>query len=102
MSEIADIFGIKLSTVARHLWDALQDGAVVRSEGLLDDCTLSAEEQQRVLNLFNELGAGQLRPIYEALEEAVSYEQLHLVRLYSVAKALEQEQHPQSRLESPG
>ena len=98
MSEIADIFGVKLSTVARHLWDALQDGAVVRSGPLLDDCALSTEDQQRVLNLFNELGAGQLRPIYEALQESVSYDQLHLLRLYSVAKALEQEQHPQGAL----
>ena len=88
VGEIADIFNVKPATVSNHLWEALKDGATVAPEPLLADCTLSAEEQARVLEQFDELGTGQLRPVYDALGETVSYDQLHLLRLYFVAAAL--------------
>jgi hypothetical protein len=88
VSEIAEIFNVKPATVSNHLWEALKDGVTVAPEPLLADCTLSDEERARVLKQFEVLGAGQLRPVYEALGETVSYDQLQLLRLYFVAAAL--------------
>jgi len=89
VDEIAAIFNVKLSTVANHLWDAVREGETIAPEPLLAVCTLPAEEQQRVLAQFRELGAERLRPVYEALGEAVSFDELHLLRLYYVTVALQ-------------
>jgi ATP-dependent DNA helicase RecQ len=88
VAEIADIFNVKLSTVVGHLWDGLQNGATVEPEPLLVACTLPVEERQRVLEEFANLGADLLRPIYDALGETVTWDQLHLLRLYYVITAL--------------
>ncbi len=88
VGEIAEIFNVKAATVSNHLWEALKDGATIAPEPLLDGSTLSAEERARVLEQFKSLGAGQLRPVYDALGESVSYDELHLLRLYFVAAAL--------------
>jgi ATP-dependent DNA helicase RecQ len=88
VGEIAEIFNVKPATVSNHLWEALKDGVTVAPEPLLADCALPDEERARVLKQFEVLGAGQLRPVYDALGETISYDQLHLLRLYFVAAAL--------------
>jgi ATP-dependent DNA helicase RecQ len=87
VAEIADIFNIKPATVTNHLWEALKDGATVAPEPLLANCTLPAEQQARVLEAFERLGADFLRPVYDALGEMVGWDELHLLRLYFVASA---------------
>lgn len=41
---------------------------------------------ERVLAAFGELGTDFLRPVYEALDEAVDWDDLHLLRLYFVSR----------------
>ena len=88
VSVIAEIFGIKSGTVINHLWEAIKVGESIDPEPLLAGSQLSAEEQERVLQLFAELGTSTLRPVYEALGEAVPWDELHLLRLYVVARAV--------------
>ena len=103
-SEIAGIFGVTLGTVVSHLWKALQDGSAIDAGRLLADCALEPGERARVLAAFDELGAERLRPIYEALGERVTYDQLRLLQVYYVARALEhdgtEEQHGSSSTHS--
>ncbi|HEX6387210.1 MAG TPA: DNA helicase RecQ [Anaerolineae bacterium] len=80
--DITKAMGIKQSTVVNHLWKHVQAGQPLRSEGILELSKLPPLDQQRVLTAFAELGADYLRPIYEALEEKVSYDELHVLRLY--------------------
>jgi ATP-dependent DNA helicase RecQ len=47
---------------------------------------LSAEQQKQVLAAFAELGVEALSPVFRALGEAISYDELHLLRLYAVTK----------------
>ncbi|MBP8947896.1 MAG: HRDC domain-containing protein, partial [Candidatus Promineofilum sp.] len=88
VGEIAEIFNVKLGTIVNHLWEALQDGVAIAPEPLLAGCTLPGEEQARVLEQFATLGGERLRPVYDALGESVSYDQLHLLRLYYVMSRL--------------
>ncbi len=89
IAEIGEIFGIKLATVANHLWEAVQNGASIDPAPLLAESGLSAADQARTLQAFRELGAERLRPIFDALGETVSYDALHVLRLYSVCVALQ-------------
>jgi ATP-dependent DNA helicase RecQ len=88
VNEIAEIFSVQPKTVINNLWEAAQEGVTIAPEPLLADCALSAEAQARVLAEFERLGADTLRPIYDALGETVEWDQLHLLRLYFVLKAL--------------
>ncbi|HOU41841.1 MAG TPA: helix-turn-helix domain-containing protein, partial [Promineifilum sp.] len=89
VAEIGGIFGIKLATVANHLWEAVQDGVSIDPTPLLADTGLSAADQARALQAFRELGAEKLRPVYDALGETISFDALHLLRLYAVCTALQ-------------
>ncbi|MFQ5435437.1 MAG: RQC domain-containing protein, partial [Anaerolineae bacterium] len=86
IAEIGVMFGVKTRTVFGHLWKAAQTGLTMRPDGFLEATTLTPEMQQRVIATFAELGTDYLRPVYEALDEAVDWDDLHLLRLYVVNK----------------
>jgi len=85
VAEIARSLGIKNSTVINHLWRYNQAGHSLRIDGFQSVSTLSPDERTEVLDCFQRLGADYLRPVYEALEESIPYEELHLQRLYYIA-----------------
>ena len=89
VTEIGEIFGIKVATVVNHLWEAVQDGASIDPTPLPAETGLSAADQARVLQAFRDLGAERLRPVYDALGETISYDALHLLRLFTVCTALQ-------------
>jgi ATP-dependent DNA helicase RecQ len=86
IADIAAQFGVKPRTVIGHLWKAAQTGVALRPDGFLAASQLPPETQQRVIAAFAELGTGFLRPVYEALDGAVDWDELHLLRLYVVSK----------------
>ncbi|MBK8985299.1 MAG: DNA helicase RecQ [Chloroflexi bacterium] len=84
--ELAAQFGVKDRTILNHLWTAVQGGRPLRPDSLLELSQLSPADQQRALAAFAELGTDYLRPVFEALEEAISYDELHLLRLVAATK----------------
>jgi len=85
--ELAAQFGVKERTILGHLWTAVREKRPLRADSLLELSQLSPADQQRALAAFAELGADFLRPVYEALEESISYDELHLLRLVAAAQA---------------
>lgn len=81
---IAQTFRIKESTVIGHLWKAAQAGQPLRAQGVAELSQLAAAAQAKVLALFAQLGVERLRPVYDAMQGAVSYEELHLLRLHYI------------------
>ncbi len=79
--DIAADLGVKTGTVLGHLWKGVQAERPLRADGLLQLSQLAAEEQQRVLDAFAELGTDFLRPVFEAMGETVSYDELKILRL---------------------
>ncbi len=88
VAEIAEMFAIQPKTVVNHLWEAVQAGESIPAEPLLQLSKLLVEQQERTLHAFTELGTGALRPVYEALGESVSWDELHILRLYAVARQM--------------
>jgi hypothetical protein len=80
---MADL-GVKLGTIMGHLWTAVRSNRPLRSDNLLELSQLSPDVQQHVLNAFAELGIDYLRPIYDAMGETVSYDELKILRLHFV------------------
>lgn len=80
-------FGVKQKTILSNLFKYLKEGyRLNRSDDLLKASTLSPEQQQQVLQAFEQLGAERLKPIFDAFQEKISYDELHILRLYYLAQ----------------
>jgi ATP-dependent DNA helicase RecQ len=80
--------GIKSGTVLDHLYKYLRGGNDLRPDGFLELSELPTETQARVLNAFEVHGADYLRPVYEALDEAISYDELKIMCLVFLTKGV--------------
>ncbi len=80
--ELMAAYEVKLPTILEHLYKFYQEGYKLRAEELQALSALPAEAQQKVFYVFDKLGTQRLRPVFEALGGQVSYEELHVLRLY--------------------
>ena len=87
ISEIAEKFKIKETTVIQNLRKFLQSGHNLNPDELKNHSGLSEKEFEQVTVAFNENGTELLRPVFEALNEQFSYEELRIVQLFLQAKA---------------
>jgi hypothetical protein len=58
-----------------------QNGHPLRAEGFLPLITLAGPQLEKAMDAFTELGPGLLRPVFDALNGAVGYEDLKVLRL---------------------
>ncbi|SDB40179.1 ATP-dependent DNA helicase RecQ [Desulfonatronum thiosulfatophilum] len=84
IAQVCEMFKVKPATIVNHLWQAVMAGRSVRRDVLEAEITLPPDIRQRVLDAFAEHGPERLRPVYDALQGAVNYDDLHLMRLYVV------------------
>ncbi len=82
VDSLAREWGLKRGTILNHLWNYYQDGHPLRSDGLLPLMTVPDEQRSRVMETFEQLGPELLRPVFEALNEEIGYEDLAVLRLY--------------------
>jgi ATP-dependent DNA helicase RecQ len=75
-------YGVKKGTILDHLYRYHQEDHDVDASRVLEASKLTAEEQKNVMVAFADLGPEFLRPVFDALGEQVSYEELHVMRLY--------------------
>jgi len=84
---IAADMGFTQSTILKHLNTAFSAGRPLRLDGLTELSELTEAQVKQVIAAFDEFGDLRLKPIFEALNETVPYEQLHLWRLiYQVTR----------------
>jgi ATP-dependent DNA helicase RecQ len=81
---LAKEFGVKPQTILNHLFHFVLAGNQIPADGLLEQSALPAGQQVQVLAAFEEHGPAYLKPVFEALDGAVSYDELRLLRLYSL------------------
>lgn len=90
IKELITDFAIKPNTIVNHLYTYIIEGYSLRSsDEFLTLSALSSEQRGVVFNTFDMLGTERLRPVFEALNEQVSYDELHLLRLYSLVEKQE-------------
>ncbi len=80
--ELARELGVKRRTIMDHLLRFVRAGNEIPPGDILEQSSLPAGQQARVLAAFEELGPEYLRPVFEALNETVSFDELHTLRLY--------------------
>ncbi|HEX3033917.1 MAG TPA: RecQ family ATP-dependent DNA helicase, partial [Thermodesulfobacteriota bacterium] len=78
--------GVKHNTVISHLYKYLQEENSIRSDGLLELSTIPSDQQAAVLKAFDRLGSEYLRPVFDALNGKISYDELRILHLYYLSK----------------
>jgi ATP-dependent DNA helicase RecQ len=92
--DLAHELGVKPRTIMKHLLKFVQAGNEIPPGDILEHSTLPAGEQAKVLATFEEQGTAYLRPVFEALRGAVSFDELHVLRLYFLATGESREVEP--------
>jgi ATP-dependent DNA helicase RecQ len=85
LDELAKRHKVKRQAIIRNLHQYFQTGGTLDRHRLLAESKLAPADRNRVLAAFEQLGLEYLAPAHEALDGAVSYEELHLIRLYLIA-----------------
>jgi ATP-dependent DNA helicase RecQ len=75
-------YAVKASTIVEHLSQfSLQGGQLRLGNDLLELSALRPELQQAALMAFSELGTDHLKPVFDRLSGAVSYDELKIMRV---------------------
>ncbi len=86
VEEIRASYNVKISTVIQNLARYQQAGYEVDGRRAIECSTLEADGQERVFAAFEELGVERLAPVYEALGQQISYDELHLLRFVYISR----------------
>jgi hypothetical protein len=69
-----DELGLIQNTIINHLVCANGAGKPVRLDGLMALSKLTVDDQNDVIGAFNELRTEYLKPVFEALQQKISYD----------------------------
>jgi ATP-dependent DNA helicase RecQ len=87
---LAEQFKVKDGTIINHLYRYAQDGhEFAQPTQLLEQTGLSQIHIDSALAAFAEHSHERLKPVYDSLSELVTYDQLHLLRIYFVSQLTE-------------
>jgi ATP-dependent DNA helicase RecQ len=81
VQELMEQFNVQEGTIINHLSKYILDGHSLRSDEFFTLPDLPDELCQRVMEAFKSLGVDYLKPIYESLDGAVTYDDLKILRL---------------------
>ena len=87
VAELQDVYGVKRGTIINHLTTYLRAGGEMDAQRVRAASTLSPAQQEQVLAVLDELGADALRPVFDAFDGIISYDELHIMRLYYLCAA---------------
>ncbi|MBD3320153.1 MAG: DNA helicase RecQ, partial [Chitinivibrionales bacterium] len=83
LGQLMGEYNVKRSTVVNHLYKYIKEGNSLRhGNEFSSQSELPADKQQKVLEAFERFGTEQLKPVSDALEGQISYDELHLLRLH--------------------
>ncbi|MFO7971439.1 MAG: DNA helicase RecQ [Desulfobacterales bacterium] len=87
IQEIIGEFKIKQDTILNHLFKYYQEGRKIKfADELLKISTLSPAQKHLVMETIKKLGPELLKPIFQALDGKISYQELKILRLYYLIK----------------
>ena len=81
LTQLMQAYGVKRRTIVSHLERYLPSGDVLPVERVRAESWLSSEVQEQVLAVFDKLGPDFLRPVFDALDKTVNYEELRMMRI---------------------
>ena len=87
VESIAETMGVKRGTIIKHLFDYVLNGNKLNHAYLQREVKLGKELQKNILNEFKLEGTSALSPLKEKFGDAVTYDDLHLLRIIFLNKS---------------
>ncbi|NOX64582.1 MAG: RecQ family ATP-dependent DNA helicase, partial [Chlorobi bacterium] len=84
--ELINRFNVQPNTIISHLATYVREGNKIDPDMLLKLIDTDERKQKEVFIAFEKLGANSLKPIFDELEETVSYDDLHILRICFLTK----------------
>jgi ATP-dependent DNA helicase RecQ len=81
LDELMQLYGVKRRTILGHLSNFVEAGNTLPVEQVRAASSLAADVQTAVLQKFAELDTDYLRPYFDAFNEEIEYDELHIMRL---------------------
>lgn len=79
--ELTVQYKVQPGTIIQHLEKYREEGNPLRPEGIVEALSLSREQREQVFKAFGKEGISMLRPVFDAMNETVSYDELRILRL---------------------
>jgi ATP-dependent DNA helicase RecQ len=86
VDEIAAHFEVKNGTVVSNLYKYVKAGNALTTDRILETSSLNNSDLNKVEQAFEQHGTEMLRPVFEELNEEISYDELRVVQLYLISK----------------
>ena len=87
VESIAETMGVKRETIIKHLFDYVLNGNKLNPDYLQSEVNSGKELQKNILNEFKLEGTSALSPLKEKFGDAVTYDDLHLLRIIFLNKS---------------
>jgi ATP-dependent DNA helicase RecQ len=81
VDQITRQYGVQQGTVIDHLSKYLLEGNSLNRANGLPESTLSRRKQEQAQEAFKRLGGGYLKPVFDALDGTINYDELKILRL---------------------
>ena len=85
-ADLQALYGVRQTTIVDHLYRYVRSGRTLDPDRVLAISGLDTETRACVMAAFAEHGPERLRPIFDALEGTVSWDELHLLRVYVLCR----------------
>ncbi|OED45966.1 ATP-dependent DNA helicase RecQ [Endozoicomonas sp. (ex Bugula neritina AB1)] len=83
LEEILKEYKLKIKTLLSHLYKyQIEVGDLPKTDAFVKYSELTPDKVDKIVQSFHEHSTERLRPVYDDLNETVSYDQLHLIRLH--------------------
>ncbi len=81
ITKLAEEYKVTKGTIIGHIARYANEGFSIRLDGLYENISLPKEQWDKVFKELDEEGTMKLSPIYEKLNQEVSYDDLHILRI---------------------
>ncbi len=82
VAQIMERYAVKPETIVGHLFKYASEGNQLTSPEVITLSKLSPEKRQQICDAFARHGTDFLKPIHTQFKGDISYEELHIIRLY--------------------
>ncbi len=82
IAQIMGRYGVKPETIISHLFKYVSEGNPLKSPQMISLSQLSLKQRRQVCDAFAKRGTDFLKPIHSQFNGDISYEELHIIRLY--------------------
>ncbi len=81
IQQIMQEFNIKANTIFDHFYKYLMEGNILKGHDILNFSKIPESKQKVIFVEFDKFGTERLKPIFDALNEQVSYDELRILRI---------------------